>query len=353
MIRKVSILLTILILAAAFAFAQETVQVICNCQEGASECKCPEGSCCKAAEQAAASKTSSASTAAARLSGAESETKSSASTAASRLSSAESGTESSASTAASRLSSAESGTESSASTAAARLSGAESASSASTAAARLAQNEEAEEYISSHIPDSVHYNEFYMKSIELSKQAQEAYDNGFYDGSIALAEEAVYYAQLSDKYVSEQLIAEAERLIGWADENNIEKRYPGDYTEGKAYYELSLESQENEEWNEASIAAIRAIEIFGQLEANRTPPLPSQYIVRTWRNHKDCFWNIAGYSFVYGDPSKWRVLYNANRSRLQNPNNPNIIEPGTVLDIPSIQGEHRQGMWDPNANYDK
>jgi hypothetical protein len=45
------------------------------------------------------------------------------------------------------------------------------------------------------------------------------------------------------------------------------------------------------------------------------------------------------------------VLYNANRAKFPNPNNPNWIEPGMVLDIPSIKGEFRQGSWDGNRSY--
>jgi nucleoid-associated protein YgaU len=79
--------------------------------------------------------------------------------------------------------------------------------------------------------------------------------------------------------------------------------------------------------------------------------LPGQYTVRPWAVSKDCFWNIAGRSWVYGDPYKWRLLYNANKAKLPDPNNPNLIEPGIVLDIPSLQGETREGPWDANKTY--
>ena len=353
MIRKVSILLTILLLTAASAFAQETAsaQMTCDCLEASSECKCPEGSCCRAAEQAAAT-SATAAAAASKIGGSEADTSATAAAAASKIGGSETGTSATAAAAASKIGGSETDSSATAAAAASKIGGSETGTSATAAAAasKIGGNEED---ISSQIPESLRYNEYYLKSLELSKQAQEAYDNGFYDGSIALAEEAVYYAHLSDKYVTEHLIAEAKRLVDWADDNNIKQRYPNDYTEGKTYYELSLEAQENTEWNEANIAAIKAIEILAPLEANKNPPLPGQYTVRTWANYRDCFWTIAGYPFVYGDPWKWRELYNANRSRLQNPNNPNVIEPGTVLDIPSIKGEHRQGMWDPNAKYEK
>jgi nucleoid-associated protein YgaU len=81
-------------------------------------------------------------------------------------------------------------------------------------------------------------------------------------------------------------------------------------------------------------------------------PLPAAYTVQPWTVSKDCFWNIAGLPWVYGNPRQWRLLYNANKTKLPNPDNPDILEPGTVLDIPSIKGELRQGAWDSAKTYE-
>jgi len=80
--------------------------------------------------------------------------------------------------------------------------------------------------------------------------------------------------------------------------------------------------------------------------------LPATYKVRPWNVSKDCFWNIAGFPWVYGDPRQWRLLYNANKSKLPDPNNPDSLEPGTVLDIPSLKGEPRQGAWESGRTYE-
>ena len=71
------------------------------------------------------------------------------------------------------------------------------------------------------IPQGIVNNEYYLQSVLFTEQARETFDSGLYDASIAFAEEAIYYARLSDEYVSEQLITEAERLISWADSNNF------------------------------------------------------------------------------------------------------------------------------------
>ena len=321
MIRKASILLTILALTAAFAFAQTPApaKAPCSCLETGPYCCCPDESCCRPVEQETSAPTG-------RVSRPQDED-------------SKGITGSTTSTRASRpQDEGDKGNEVTGSTTSTRVSRNEKDST-----------ETAEDDISSHIPESIRYNEYYLKSIELSQQAQEAYDNGFYDGSVALAEEALYYAHLSDQYVTEQLIAEAKRLVEWADANNIETRYPNLYHASKEYYSISLEAQENSELNEANIAAINVIEILGPMAGGKPSHLPSRYTVRSWAHDRDCLWNIAGYPFVYGDPWKWRILYDANKSRMPFPNNPNIIEPGFILDIPNLPGENRSGMWDPHS----
>jgi len=206
----------------------------------------------------------------------------------------------------------------------------------------------------SDIPEGILNNEFYTESLRLSKLAHDTYEIGDYDASAGFALEAIRFAQLSDEFVSVQLIAEAKRLLDWADKNDIAKKYPIDYKEGKFHYESGIEFHSVEDWNEAISESTKAISIFAALETGRkitvaatTKGLPKQYTVRTWQRERDCLWNIAGYSWVYGDPTKWRLLYNANKTKMPDPNNPDLIEPGMVIDIPSIRGEAREGMWRP------
>jgi len=201
------------------------------------------------------------------------------------------------------------------------------------------------------VPEGIRNNEFFLESLRLTRLAQQTFEFGDYDASEGFAQEAIRFAALSDEFVSEQLLVEAKRLVDWADANNIAARFPDAYNEGKKYYEAGVSAHSGEEWEESITASTSAIGILAALETNRSLPLPKQYTVRTWANERDCLWVIAGYSWVYGDPWRWRELYNANRSRLPDPNNPNLIEPGFVLEIPSIRGEVRQGMWNPNANY--
>jgi HEPN domain-containing protein len=201
------------------------------------------------------------------------------------------------------------------------------------------------------IPQGIQNNEFHRESQRLTRLAKETFEYGDYDASAGFAEEAIHYTQLSDQYVSLQLMGEARRLLDWADSNNIANRYPSAYVESRNYYEVSVAAHSNEEWDESIEAAIASIELLAAFETGRTAPLPRQYTVRTWASARDCLWNIAGYPWVYGEPGRWRELYEANKSRMPDPDNPNVIEPGMVLDIPSIRGETRQGMWDSSRSY--
>jgi hypothetical protein len=211
----------------------------------------------------------------------------------------------------------------------------------------------------SKVPTSISRNEFYLRSLELNKMAAETYDYGDYEASAGFAQEAVHYAELSDEYVSNQLIAEAARLMKWASDNKFDTKFPGNFIDGKTHYENAVDARTNENWNDSIDSAIKAIEIFTAFQASSgktvtTPSkpatsgaLPNQYTVRTWRVEKDCLWTIAGYSWVYGDPWKWKLLYDANKDKMPEPANPDLIEPGMVLNIPPLSGEKRQGMWSP------
>jgi nucleoid-associated protein YgaU len=80
-------------------------------------------------------------------------------------------------------------------------------------------------------------------------------------------------------------------------------------------------------------------------------PLPAQYMVRPWSESEDTLKSIAARPWVYGDESEWPRLYNANRNKLPDPNNPDMLMPGIVLDIPSMEGETRSGLWEEGRSY--
>jgi hypothetical protein len=237
------------------------------------------------------------------------------------------------------------------------------------------------------VPFNIRNNQYYTESVRLTKLAQENFDYGDYDVSTNYAEEAARYAQLSDEYVALQLrikgandaLAAANNRLTWASAQKAPERYPQEYARAEAAYDEAVTNMDNEKWEDARDAANRAVTALANVRAlsapenrqgtqtaaapventdrprnddNRTgPSLPAQYAVRPWAIAKDCLWNIAGRPWAYGDPTKWKILYNANKSRMPDPNNPDLIHPGMILDIPSIQGELRSGMWSANTSY--
>jgi hypothetical protein len=211
------------------------------------------------------------------------------------------------------------------------------------------------------IPPNIRNNQYYLESLRLTRLAQESFDYGDYDGSTQYAAEALKYAQLSDEYVALQLkiketndaISAAKARLDWAVLVGAPARYPTEYGEAEAAYEEAVSERSAESWDPAIAAANRVLVALAYVqEAPEGTPLPAQYTVRPWAVSKDCFWNIAGRPWAYGDAAQWRLIYNANRTKLPDPNNPDLIHPGMVLDIPSIRGEIRQGMWDPGKTYD-
>jgi colicin import membrane protein len=79
--------------------------------------------------------------------------------------------------------------------------------------------------------------------------------------------------------------------------------------------------------------------------------LPKYYVVRLIVLNRDCFWKIAGYSFVYNNPRQWRLLYEKNKHLLHQPNNPDLIHPKMVFEIPQLADEIREGTYDPEKDY--
>lgn len=207
------------------------------------------------------------------------------------------------------------------------------------------------------VPGGIRNNKYFLESVRLTRLAQDSYEEGDYDASTDYAAEALRLARLSDEYVARQLkireasaaIAAARGRLEWARSVGVHSRYPEEYSIADTEYGNARAAQGMEDWDGAIAAARRVLAALAGVEA--APPLPAQYTIRPWNLSKDCLWNIAARPWAYGDPEQWRLLYNANRAKLPNPDNPNLIEPGMTLDIPSIRGEIRQGLWEANQTY--
>ena len=200
-------------------------------------------------------------------------------------------------------------------------------------------------------------NEYQKKARELTTLAQEAFDEGDYDKAIELTAQAEEYAEKSQAYIqmmiaksdAEKQMTIAKNQQAWALRVRGDVNYPMAYSAGTKSLENGQVAFDKEDFVGASAYAIEAIQAFSSIE--EVTPLPQFYIVRPWAENKDCYWNISGRSYVYNNPTLWENLYQANKSKMKDPANPDLIYPGMKVEIPSISGEYREGTYSPKAEY--
>jgi len=193
-------------------------------------------------------------------------------------------------------------------------------------------------------------NQYMLENLRLLGLAEGAFTDSKYDDAVKYAQEASKYAQMSDDYVRLQMkikgandaIATAQARLDQVKKTNANVKYAEIYGKAETAFAAALDSRSKEQWDPARESALSVLAILAEIPG--VPVLAAQYRVKTWRGYKDCLWNIAAKKEIYGDPWKWRVLYNANKNKLPKPGNPNIVEPGTLLDIPSLKGEYRVGI---------
>jgi nucleoid-associated protein YgaU len=221
-------------------------------------------------------------------------------------------------------------------------------------------------------------NDFYRAARNLMAQSQQALQDGDYDGAASLAAQAKDQLAKSDEYVA--AMALFYRANGWLTQANDRISYAKSIKADVGYkdaYNAAVSSaaaakaaftaKDYPKSIDLSKAVLTALANIAPppVEQAKAPapapapaaqpagptPLPEYYTVRLILPLRDCFWRIAGYPFVYNNPWKWRLLYDANKSLLEDPNNPNLIQPGQHFIIPSLAGEARQGDWDPEKTY--
>jgi hypothetical protein len=193
-------------------------------------------------------------------------------------------------------------------------------------------------------------NKHMHENLKLIGLAEHAYAEAKYDDAIKYAQEAMKNAGLSDEYAALQkkkkeahdAIAAAQARLDQIKKLNAHLKHAEDYEKAEKAFAQAHDFRSKEEWDKAIEAALAVVAHLSHISS--APVLAAQYRVKTWEGEKDCLWNIAGRKEIYGDPHRWRVIYNANRHKLPSPGNPHVVEPGTLLDIPSIAGEYRAGI---------
>ncbi|PKL07975.1 MAG: hypothetical protein CVV51_11325 [Spirochaetae bacterium HGW-Spirochaetae-7] len=214
-------------------------------------------------------------------------------------------------------------------------------------------------------------NPNYRKALDLQRMAKQYYDSGDYQKSMETSQQAEELSKValaeSEKqrmrWMANSYKNRASERIAFGEKNRAVTRYPDVWTQAKASYEIAQKTFLAEEYQASVDASRKVMELMAGVEPEQkaaaapapapapkpvaSKVLPSIYEVRLIESRRDCFWRIAEYPFVYGDPWKWRLLYEANKDMIPDPNDPDLILPGMLMKIPSASGEVREGTWVP------
>lgn len=214
--------------------------------------------------------------------------------------------------------------------------------------------------ISASVLFAVSYkNNTYQKlANEYTKKAQNALDAGDYVLAEDYAKKAEENAALSQAYIQKMLakseadsvMKNASKRLDYAKSINADKNFPMAYTAAQKSYASADDAYKTEDYTAAAAYAKQVLEALADIK--EITPLPQYYIVRPWEETKDCYWNISGRPYVYNNPLLWENLYQANKSNMPKPSDPNLIMPGMKMEIPSLTGEYREGVYTPSKKYD-
>ena len=197
----------------------------------------------------------------------------------------------------------------------------------------------------------------YDEAESLYENAEAVFEEEDYVSAKTNAAKAAEKAVLAESYIRQQLakveadeaINAAKERIAYVEEIRGDISYPLAYEAGLNYLQQAQNSYDREDYAGAKAQAELVMSALAEIKP--LTPLPKFYVVRPWAETKDCFWNISGRPYVYNNPFLWENLYEANKKKLPKPENPNLILPGMVMEIPSISGEYRDGYWSPDEEY--
>jgi len=203
---------------------------------------------------------------------------------------------------------------------------------------------------------SLYDNPNYRNSQELRRQADLAFQQGDYLKAEQLSKESERLSVIARQEAETQRLQwianawknRASDRIGFGEKNDAAGQLGPVWVEAKAAFALAVAEYDAKRYAESTEASKKVMDLmkdFAPAKAPAAAALPAFYTVRLIPEARDCFWRIAEYPFIYGDPWKWKILYEANKDKIPQPDNPDLIEPGIVLTIPSIAGELRSGTW--------
>ena len=196
----------------------------------------------------------------------------------------------------------------------------------------------------------VFYPSQYKTAADLFDSALAIYDSEDYPTAGDKARETVAAVAAIAAADAEAAIANAKEAMSSAEAISAPTNYPTEYGQAKAALRDALAAYDSQDYGTAALRANACIAALAGVKAS-DQLWPAVYVVRLIPERRDCLWRIAEYPFIYNNPLKWPVIYDANKKTFRDPANPNLIFPGQKLQIPAIKGESRSGTFDPKQDY--
>lgn len=168
-------------------------------------------------------------------------------------------------------------------------------------------------------------NPYYKKSLEYRDMAEKAMNDSDY-------KKASEYARLGiaelDKYRSNNGILLAEQRIREARRRGLDKKDPDKFARILELVETAKTYIQAGDYPNSAKNSDEALRLLDELFSGAG--LVSQYRVVKG----DCLWRIARKPEIYDDAKAWPKIYMANKSRMRYPDNPHLIYPDQIFDIP-------------------
>lgn len=215
---------------------------------------------------------------------------------------------------------------------------------------------------------SLQDNPDYKKAVQLQAKADQALAEGDYEQAYRYAEEAKQYSAkaqdfsstLATRYRAANWLSLAKQKLTDAEALGAKTRYAEEHKQAVDNYAQAQITFRESKWEESIEFSKKVVALLANVQpapreepvvVQEEPVFPKYYVVRLIMEARDCFDKIAAYPWVYNERYQWRVLYEANKDKIRRPNNPHLIHPGQVFEIPSLRGEIREGTYDPNQEY--
>lgn len=221
--------------------------------------------------------------------------------------------------------------------------------------------------MASAVAQNLSDNEYQKAGREYEQQASAAMDAGDYDAAAKYADLAAAEYRKSREYADAQALKfRAANAINLAQQNITDiangpyaKQYAKELAKAKAILLEARALYSAQKWADSRAKAMEALDALKGIKGVSSAPasdnsgltLPRYYKVVSKPFNTDCFWRIAALPGIYANPMLWPKLWNANKDKMRDPENPNLIHPDTLLEIPSAKNEKREGTYDPAVTY--